>query len=183
MAISWDGRAVRASGEVGVSGKGIYKGYALQQIDGKGRVAIPAFLRDTLIASNCRFDDKESASVILAMHESDPCLIGYDRDYDSRMLAELALRARAHAGEDGAPKSLILREALLCDTVPFDASGRFIMPPFYREELRLDRYAFFMGLGDYFEIWDPWQLVACDTAAPKMKSVVRFLMKEKGEVL
>lgn len=172
-----------ASGEVGVSGKDIYKGYALQQIDAKGRVAIPAFLRDTLTACNTRFDDKDSASIILAMHETDPCLIGYDRDYDSRLLAELSQRARTHAGNDGAPKSLILREAMLSDTVPFDVSGRFIMPPFYREELELRRYAFFMGLGDYFEIWDPGKLVDCATAAPKMKSVVRFLMKEKGEVI
>lgn len=174
---------MRAAGEVGVSGNNIYKGYALQQIDGKGRVAIPAFLRDTLVAKNNAVDHTESATVVLAQHESDPCLIGYDLDYDRQLLDELRERARAHAGPDGAPKSRIYREAMLSDTVPFDASGRFIMPPLYKEELNLEKYAFFMGLGDVFEIWDPATLIACETAAPKMQRAARFLMKEKGVIL
>lgn len=172
-----------ASGEVGVSGKDIYKGYALQQIDAKGRVAIPAFLRETLTSLNTAFEASEVSTVVLAMHESDPCMIAYDLQYDRQLVADLKERARAHAGADGAPKSQILRAAMLSDTLPFDASGRFILPPFYRDELNLDKYAFFMGLGDVFEIWDPATLCACETASPKMQKVARFLMKEKGEII
>lgn len=168
----------------GVSNRVTYTGYALQQVDEKGRVAIPSTLRATLVARTpAGLDPKEASLVVVAMHESDPCLIGYDVAYSNAMVDQLNIRAQANAGVDGAPKSLILREAMLSDTLPFDASGRFILPPFPRHELKIGKYAFFMGLGDYFEIWDPATLVACDAAAPKMKSAVRFLMRERGETL
>lgn len=167
-----------------MSNRGIYKGYWLQQVDEKGRVAIPSTLRATLVARTpAGLDPKDASTVVVAMHESDPCLIGYDVDFSNRMVDQLNDRAQANAGADGAPKSLILREAMLSDTLPFDSSGRFILPPFPRHELNIGKYAFFMGLGDYFEIWDPATMVACETASPKMKAAVRFLMKEKGEVL
>lgn len=167
-----------------MSGRGIYQGYALQQVDEKGRVAIPSALRATLVArTSAGTDPKDASTVVLAMHESDPCLIAYDLDYSKELVSELNLRARANAGADGAPKSLILRDAMLSDTLLFDSSGRFILPPFPRSELNIGKYAFFMGLGDYFEIWDPATLVECETAAPKMKAAVRFLMREKGETL
>ncbi len=167
-----------------MSGRGIYQGYALQQVDEKGRVAIPSALRATLVARTpAGTDPKDASTIVIAMHESDPCLIAYDLDYSNQLVAKLNERANANAGVDGAPKSLILRDAMLSDTLPFDSSGRFILPPFPRHELKIGKYAFFMGLGDYFEIWDPATIVDCETASPKMKAAVRFLMSEKGETL
>ena len=167
-----------------MSGRGIYQGYALQQVDEKGRVAIPSALRATLVARTpAGTDPKDASTIVVAMHENDPCLIGYGLDYSSQLFGDLNVRALANAGADGAPKSLILREAMLSDTLPYDTSGRFILPPFPRHQLNIGKYAFFMGLGDYFEIWDPATAVGCETVAPKMKAAVRFLMREKGETL
>ncbi|OYY91084.1 MAG: hypothetical protein B7Y45_05190 [Sphingomonas sp. 28-66-16] len=175
---------MRTAIEVGVSGRGIYQDYALQQVDLKGRVAIPSRLRDTLLERNVVAGDARDASTIVtAIHGSDPCLIGYDIGYAKQLHAELLERARAHADATGAPRSAIMREAMLSDTMPFDASGRFILPPFPRQELNIGKYAFFIGLGDYFEIWDPATLIACDTAPQRMKAAVRFFMSEKGEAL
>lgn len=165
-----------------MSNRGIYSGYALQQVDDKGRVAIPAALRNTLIARNGpAADPKEAAIVHLAMHESDPCLVGYDNGYAERQVEALNARARAHAGDSGAPNSLILRDSSMVDTVPFDASGRFILPPFPRTELniKLNGYAFFIGLGDSFEIWAPEEVLASATASPKMKQAVKFFLAER----
>ncbi len=165
-----------------MSGRGIYSGYALQQVDDKGRVAIPSALRTTLIARNQPTSDpKEALVVVLAMHETDPCLVGYDNGYAERQVAALNERAAAHAGVNGAPNSQILRDASITDTVPFDTSGRFILPPFPRVELeiKLNHYAFFIGLGDCFEIWAPEKLLACETASPKLKAAVRFFLAER----
>ncbi|MGJ3646930.1 division/cell wall cluster transcriptional repressor MraZ [Sphingomonas sp. GlSt437] len=167
-----------------MSGKGIYQGYALQAVDDKGRVAIPSSLRATLIArAPAGVDPKDAMSVVLGFHESDPCLIGYDAGYAEALHAELAERARAHAGADGAPKGAILRNAMAAETLPFDSSGRFILPPFPRRRMNIGRYAFFYGMGDWFEMWDPATLVASDAASDVMKDAVRFFMEERGETL
>jgi len=175
---------LRTPGEVGVSGRGNYQGYALQQVDEKGRVAIPSSLRAALIARTpAGTDPKEASTIVIAMHESDPCLIAYDLAYSDALVAALNRRANENAGADCAPKSMILREAMLSDALPFDSSGRFILPPFPRHELKIGKYAFFMGLGNYFEIWDPATILASEKASAKMKAAVRFLMSEKGEAL
>lgn len=167
-----------------MSTRGIYQGYALQQVDEKGRVAIPSTLRGTLIARNpAGVDPKDAATVIIGLHESDPCLIGYDAGHAERLHADLAERARAHAGENGAPRAQILRAGMAADSVPFDASGRFILPPFPRRRMKIGKFAFFCGMGDCFEIWDPATLVACETAADWMKDAARFFMEERGEAL
>lgn len=164
--------------------KGIYQGYALQLVDDKGRVAIPSSLRATLVARNpAGIDPKDAQSVVIGFHESDPCLIGYDAGYAEALHAELAQRARDHAGPDGAPKNAILRNGMAAETLPFDASGRFIMPPFPRRRMKIGKYAFFYGVGDAFEIWDPATLVASDAASDVMKDAVRFFMEERGETL
>ncbi|MBX9795271.1 MAG: division/cell wall cluster transcriptional repressor MraZ [Sphingomonas sp.] len=164
--------------------KGIYQGYALQLVDDKGRVAIPSSLRATLVARNpAGIDPKDASTVVIGMHESDPCLIGYDAGFAERLHTDLAERARAHAGADGAPRAQILRSGMAAEALAFDASGRFIMPGFPRKRVKIGKYAFFYGMGDHFEIWDPATLVACDTAAGVMKDAVRYFMEERGEVL
>lgn len=167
-----------------MSATGIYQGYALQAVDEKGRVAIPASLRATLVARNpAGIDPKDAATVNIGFHESDPCLIGFDSGHAERRHADLLQRSRDHAGPNGAPQTKILRAGMAAEALPFDSSGRFILPGFPRKRLNIGRYAFFYGMGDYFEIWDPATLVACETADDVMKDAVRYFMEERGEVL
>ena len=46
--------------------------------------------------------------------------------------------------------------------MPFDGSGRFIMPAFPRFYAGIGEHAFFYGVLDYIEIWDPETLIADD---------------------
>lgn len=167
-----------------MSGKGIYQGYALQQVDEKGRVAIPSSLRSTLIArAPAGLDPKEAWNVVIGFHAVDPCLVGYDVERAERLHEELRARAFDRPLDNGAPDDSVLRAGLAGETMPFDASGRFIMPLFPRRRVGITRYAFFWGMGDYFEIWDPARLVATEHAAPVMRDAARFLMEERGETL
>jgi MraZ protein len=175
---------VRATNEVGVSIRGIYQGYALQQVDEKGRVAIPSSLRATLVARSAReLDPKEAAQIVIALHESDTCLVGYDVPQGDARFAALEARARAHAGPDGAPNDEILRRGMAWDTLPFDASGRFIFPSFPRKRAKIGKYAFFYGLGSHFEIWDPAQIFASSRADTTMREMVAHFLEERGEKL
>lgn len=173
-----------ATGEVGVSIRGIYQGNALQQVDEKGRVAIPSSLRATLVARTPQgLDPKEASQVVVGVHESDTCLIGYDIDHAAQRFADLEIRARAHAGPDGAINDEILRRGMAVDTLGFDTSGRFILPSFARKRARIGKYAFFFGVGSHFEIWDPAALLASPRAADTMKEMVQHCLAERGESL
>ena len=175
---------MRATEEVGVSIRGIYQGYALQQVDEKGRVAIPSSLRATLIArSACNMDPKDAAQIVIAQHESDTCLVGYDVPQREERFAALELRAKAYAGPDGAMNDEILRRGMAWDTLPFDSSGRFIFPTFPRKRAKIGRYAFFYGLGSHFEIWDPAQVLASARTDETMREMVLHFLEERGETL
>ena len=63
--------------------------------------------------------------------------------------------------------------------MPFDGSGRFIMPAFPRFYAGIKGHAFFYGVLDYIEIWDPAALVATVDMPPVVKEMARFYMAEK----
>ncbi len=165
-----------------MSGRGIYQGYALQLVDEKGRVAIPASLRATLNMRKPAGPDPKDAFVI-GFHESDRCLVGYDVAYSEQLFERLDMRAQGHAATDGAPSDRIVRAGIAGEQLPFDASGRFILPAFPRRRCNIGKYAFFYGMGDRFEIWAPEELLAAETAPDIMKDAVRFFLEERNETL
>lgn len=175
---------MRPANGVGVATKGVFQGYALQQVDDKGRVAIPSSLRAALFARMPGgMDPKDALNFVLAIHECDRCLIGYDPAYAEQRFEQLETRALEQVGDDGVPRYDIIRAGMAAETLPFDGSGRFILPGFPRKRAQIGKFAFFFGVGRHFEIWDPAALIACDTASDVMKDAVRYFMEEKGEKL
>lgn len=175
---------MRPEHEVGVAGREIFQGYALQLVDDKGRVAIPAALRGTLFSRlPGGVEPKDAMQVVIGLHESERCLIAFDEAYSLARFTELEARATAQAGPDGAPRHDIIRAGMAVETLPFDASGRFILPGFPRKRARIGRFAFFFGMGRHFEIWDPATLLESDHASADMKEAVRYFLEERGETL
>ena len=84
------------------------------------------------------------------------------------------------AGPGGEFDYNIKRRAAAGEAVPFDGSGRFIMPAFPRFYASIGEHAFFYGVLDYIEIWDPATLIATDGMPPVVKEMARFYMAEKG---
>lgn len=167
-----------------MAARGIFQGYALQQVDDKGRVAIPASLRQTLFARAPEgVDPKDALQVVIGIHGDDKCLVGYDPASAEDRFAELQSRAQGQVGQNGAPRHDIVRAGMFLETLAFDSSGRFILPAFPRKSAGIDRFAFFMGVGHHFEIWDPATVIASPTAADVMKQAVRYFMEERGEAL
>ncbi len=175
---------MRLKHEVCVAGREIFQGYALQLVDDKGRVAIPAALRGTLFSRlPGGTDPKEAMQVVVGLHESERCLIAFDEAYSLARFTELEARAIAQAGPDGAPRHDIIRAGMAVETLPFDASGRFILPGFPRKRARISRYAFFMGMGRHFEIWDPATMMESDQVSADMKEAAAYFLEERGEKL
>jgi MraZ protein len=167
--------------EDGVSERGIYQGYGLQGVDGKGRVAIPAALRTILMANAPSPEGKDGGSVIISTHESSRCLVGYDSGFSRELLDSAKGRQALALSTGGALDFNLGRKVMgVAEATPFDGSGRFILPEFPRFHAEIDLYALFFGVGDYFEIWNPKTLVDAENAPEVMKAAARFFMKQKG---
>jgi MraZ protein len=159
-----------------VADRAVFRGYALQAIDGKGRVALPAPMR--LIVER----QAGERSLLLTDDARRGCLRAADQGYSDRLYdrltsdAERALDAGREIDRDDIGSSAFGH----FDDVPFDASGRFILPPFLRGKGQLAELAFFWGAGDTIEIWSPKILLA-DPAADKGKAErCAWLMRERG---
>ena len=153
-----------------------YIGYALQAIDAKGRVAIPADLRGQLEANGA---DKR---VFVDFHRDDACLIGFDTGWLATLREKLA-RDEVYKRSLDADYDLDLElraSVVSAEAVAFDASGRFIMPPFLRETAGFGDWAFFSGAIDNFEIWNPADLLSNPRAPDRAKRVLAWAMKQKG---
>ena len=110
--------------------KGFVSGSGIGLVDDKGRVAIPNALRSTLAQNAPRPDGKDGGTIIIAVHETERCLIAYDPGYVAVLKKELDARTEMSRGPDGRIDYNIKRDLANGEAVPFDGSGRFIMPGF-----------------------------------------------------
>lgn len=160
--------------------RGRYQGDGIGLVDDKGRVAIPAALRGTLAANAPKANGKDGGTIIIGAHQKNRCLIAYDPGYVDILADKLDRREAEHTSVDGEFDYNIKRRAAQGEAVPFDGSGRFIMPAFPRFHAGIGGHAFFYGVLDYIEIWDPKTLVETPEAPELMKSMARFYMARAG---
>lgn len=155
--------------------RALYRGHALQAIDGKGRVAVPAALRAAIERNS---DDRV---MVLAKAPGAPFLIGADAGYLA-IDHERQQRAEARALDAGREidSANIARLAFGGSVdLPFDASGRFILPGYYRDKASLADLAFFIGTGDRFEIWAPQILIDAPDVPADLKDIVAYHLDQR----
>lgn len=162
--------------------RGLYQGDGLGLVDDKGRVAIPAALRATLAANAPRADGKDGGTIVIGVHEDGDCLVAYDPGYLAILGERLSEQQRDNPLPGGRRNHNFKREAAIGEAVPFDGSGRFIMPAFPRFEANIGTNAFFYGTFDVIEIWDPKTLLEADM--PRVvKNCCRFHCQQRGITL
>jgi len=154
--------------------QGYFHGYAMNAIDAKNRVSIPAPYREVIEArSNAR-------SVVLAPHEREPCLIGYDQAYSTRLYDKLDRRF----GDDfGAARDDLARMQFgATEQLGYDDNGRIVLSPMLKELGEMERLAFFIAAGDTFEIWNPAVLLELKGAEnPRLARIVSRQLEARGE--
>ena len=135
-----------------------FVGHALNAVDAKGRVSVPAPFRAQIERrakdEGAKDPDKE---LMIAPHPKRDRLRAYDtyglRDLSTELresVADLPAAARREAHEG------IRRNELTALTpVAFDNAGRMVLSPILRKLGKIGDLAFFVGMEDYFEIWSP----------------------------
>lgn len=141
---------------------GVFTGAVLTSIDDKGRIAIPACLRNAIPG------DPKSRQLYIATHPDADCLVISGSDRLERIAADID-RDEAIAVQRGQPfnRSAERRRRYGAgEVVSCDASGRFIMPATlrYLGELDSDSPLFLYGVGEYIEVWPLDRLMALDGA-------------------
>ena len=155
----------------------LFNGSALNAVDAKGRLSVPSFIRGVI---ERRSDAK---ALILGAHEVDPCLTAYDRGYARYLHAENERRRlnEEAQGEAGNHYARARRTFGVTEDVPYDTSGRIILPPMMRKKGQIEDLALFVGVGGTFEIWNPH--LALKSGDADLKELAAYRLEEKGIAL
>ena len=150
-----------------------FHGYALNGVDAKNRLSIPSAFRDVIRARSA------SQAFLLAPHETAPCLVGYDQSHSARLHDMVEKR---FSGQYGMERDDFVRRLFgSTESLNFDDSGRMILSVTLKELGEIDRVAFFIGAGDYFEIWNPQLLLELKGSDPRLARIVRKQLELRGE--
>lgn len=160
-----------------------YQGHGIGLVDDKGRVAIPAALRQVLAHNAPRRDGKDGGTVIIGAHPEFTCLRAFDPGYNAELRAEVEHRTQTYVGPTGELNYAFKQRGAAGEPVPFDGSGRCVVPDAWRFHANIDGFAFFWGSLDWIEIWDPRTLMEAKGVDPLVQSMCRFHCKQKGVAL
>ncbi len=149
----------------------VFLGYALNGVDPKGRLSIPADYRAVL---GRRSGDE---AILISLHERADCLIACDVGQGAREFAKLNDRyGAAETAESDQAARLALGSAT---RAAYDANGRIVLPADLRDLSGIKDCAFFMGVGDRFEIWNPHTLVGLPGLDPRLVRLVRRHIEQR----
>jgi len=149
-----------------------YFGYGMSGVDEKGRVAVPAGLRATIeLNSNARF-------LIISKHPTAECLMCFDREFRKNLLEFMvSVAGEGETVERRLTRSELARKAGVCDELPYDSSGRFVLPPFMRQTSKIGAKALFIGAMDVIEIWNPEIALTADCVPDTTRELADYLLK------
>ncbi len=121
----------------------------VNKVDAKGRVSVPARFRDILEAQGARVLYARAST-------SGPSVVAGGLSWMEQLHAEVAAHDPSSEVHDD------FAYALLGDTVELslDGEGRVGMPDELMRHAGLEGLAAFVGMGAYFEIWEPRALEA-----------------------
>lgn len=111
-------------------------------MDAKGRLAIPARVREELV------DDCKGRLVVTAHHQ-EPCLLAYPEPHWQQLLPQIEAMPNINR------RARQIQRALLGYATPLelDSNGRILLPPTLRNHAGLEKDIMLVGLGRKLEIW------------------------------
>lgn len=166
---------------------GRYSGTSFAVIDGKGRVAVPASLRNNIPTTP---DDKNSKDnkngmkvkservLWVGYHEHLPCLIGFGADQHARLSEEIEVeRGTARDLKQPFHEDIEYKKRFSwIEPYSLDGSGRFIPNLVHRRRVGTEGAVVFVGAGKRFEIWSVAFLVDCAEAEPMLREIATEML-------
>ena len=155
----------------------LFQGSALNAVDAKGRVSVPAFLRTVIERRG------DSRTIVLAKHEHFPCLSAYDPAYAALKHQKLERLLEKQETDPAAQLEYQQRNLMafaISEEVPYDSTGRILLPPMMRRKGGIAELALFLGTGETFQIWNPQTLLDDERIPEDLKDIARYRLEERG---
>lgn len=152
---------------------GGFSGQAYSPAGDKGRFVLPPLFRKAVKESS------EARVLCLAKHDRWNCLIGFGLSRKSELEDQLD-REEDRALQRGVDFDRDMRAMQLFGFVelPFDDSGRFVMPDHLRSLANVDDGLYFHGGGRFFTIWNPSELAGMGEQWESAQAACDNLLKE-----
>lgn len=155
----------------------LFQGSALNAVDAKGRVSVPAFLRSVIERRG------DARTIVLAKHDNFQALSAYDPAYAALKHAKLERLAEKQETDPAADMEYARRTMMAfgaTEEVPYDSSGRIVLPTMMRSKSGIEDLALFIGVGETFQLWNPKTFLADPNIPDDMKDIARFRLDERG---
>lgn len=136
-------------------------------IGDRGRLILPQFARTAFALRS------DSKTLLVGVHETDPCLILYDRVFARALACDVRRRRIAEEATDPSAHHARARSVFgFVEQVEVDSRGRIALPPMMRRRARIEDSALIVGTGGSLEIWSPE--AALGSGDPMLAELVDF---------
>ncbi len=138
-----------------MSATGGYNGQAYSPSGDKGRFVLPPAFRKAVKDSS-----GGSRTLCLAAHGRFDCLIGFGTARIDKLSEQLDREEERaiRLGDANFDRDVRAGQLFGYEQLPFDDSGRFIMPEHLRDLGKVGDGLYFQGAGDFFFVWSPEEL-------------------------
>ncbi|KPF66465.1 hypothetical protein IP88_12805 [alpha proteobacterium AAP81b] len=150
----------------------IFSGHALNGIDGKNRLSIPAEFRETIVR---RSNDRQ---VFIGPATGLDCLVAYDSTHRAEIRARLAAKGHDDDTADGALQSIFRFGGVL--PFSFDDAGRIVLSAGMKDLADITTHVWFIAGGDWFQMWNPYRFLEIPGVEPRLLRILRREMAAKG---
>ena len=142
-----------------MSALGTYSGQAYSPAGDKGRFVLPPAFRKAVKESS-----GGSKTLCLASHDKFDCLIGFGLSRIDELHKKLDREEQKaiQMQDTGFDRDVRAQQLFGFEQLPFDDSGRFVMPDHLRDLGNVGEGLYFHGAGDFFFIWNPEELARMD---------------------
>ena len=143
-----------------MSAFGGYSGQAFSPAGDKGRFVLPPAFRKAVK------DSSGSRILCLAAHDKFSCLVGFGLSRTEKLDIQLEREEERaiRLGLTDFDREVRAQQLFGFEQLPFDESGRFVMPEHLRDLGQVGDGLYFQGAGDFFFVWDPDELAGMDGA-------------------
>lgn len=163
-----------------------FHGHALNAVDAKGRVSVPASFRNVIDRRARRAaqagEPLDEKILMIGRHREGGRLQAFDATYSQTLFRQVEERVAHLSGEEKiAALDAAQAEAFGNTTeVSFDGAGRMVLPPLLRRRGGIEGLALFWGAGQTFQIWNPQRFRERFADDAAQLEILEDLLAERG---
>ncbi len=165
---------------------GFFQSQALNAVDAKGRVSVPALFRSTIEErARAAGMSLETNTLMIGQHANKQSLTAYDQVSAD----EIVRRIEEGVADLPAAERFDALEAAYADTVghlepiKYDGAGRMQLSSILRKLAGIEDLAYFIGAGSSFQIWNPKRALASFEVGSRNHNRLTLLLEERGVAL